>query len=155
MKPEADVFKSLSDETRLRILNLLLNGSSLCVCEMVDALRIPQYQMSRHLVVLKNAGLVNFDKRGRWAYYVLTSSESANRELFRFLAGYLKGETFAGDLKRLALRLSLRNDDQCVVGFVSENEFVKLGRRGKNRAMEPASIEIASVENGVTNPANE
>jgi ArsR family transcriptional regulator len=65
------VLKSLSDETRLRIINLLYE-KELCVCDIMEVLQIPQTKASRHLSYLKNAGLVTDRKQGQWVYYSLT-----------------------------------------------------------------------------------
>ena len=67
-----DMFKAFSDETRIRILHLLTKGE-LCVCDLVDILKIPQSKISRHLSTLKNAGMFNCRKDGLWAYYSLSS----------------------------------------------------------------------------------
>ena len=69
-----DVLKSLSDETRLRILNLLYDRE-LCVCDVMDTLQISQAKASRHLIYLKNAGLVKDRKHAQWAYYALTRDD--------------------------------------------------------------------------------
>ena len=69
-----DVLKSLSDETRLRILNLLYDRE-LCVCDVMETLQISQAKASRHLIYLKNAGLVKDRKHAQWAYYTLTRDE--------------------------------------------------------------------------------
>lgn len=66
-----DVLKSLSDETRLRILNLLYE-KELCVCDIMETLQISQAKASRHLIYLKNAGLVKDRKRAQWVYYSLS-----------------------------------------------------------------------------------
>lgn len=68
------VLKSLSDETRLRILNLLYERE-LCVCDVMETLQISQAKASRHLIYLKNAGLVKDRKHAQWAYYTLTRDE--------------------------------------------------------------------------------
>jgi len=60
--------KSLSDETRLRILNLLLEREC-CVCEVVQALDISQTRASRNLNLLYNAGLVKLRREGLWSLY--------------------------------------------------------------------------------------
>jgi ArsR family transcriptional regulator, arsenate/arsenite/antimonite-responsive transcriptional repressor len=73
------VFKALADETRLRILHLLLQGE-LCVCEMVEVLGASQSKASRHLAVLRNAGLVEDRREGAWVYYSLSSPRSAAHE---------------------------------------------------------------------------
>jgi ArsR family transcriptional regulator, arsenate/arsenite/antimonite-responsive transcriptional repressor len=68
MKSIADILKSLSDETRLRIINLLY-VKELCVCDIIETLNITQTKASRHLQYLKNAGLVKDRKHAQWVYY--------------------------------------------------------------------------------------
>lgn len=63
-----DVLKALSDETRLRILNILYE-QELCVCDIMEALQISQAKASRHLIYMKNAGLVKDRKHAQWVYY--------------------------------------------------------------------------------------
>ena len=74
MEKLLDVLKSLSDETRLRILNLLYE-KELCVCDVMETLQISQAKASRHLIYLKNAGLVKDRKHAQWAYYALARDE--------------------------------------------------------------------------------
>lgn len=62
--------KALSDETRLRILNIL-RGGPLCVCEIEAILEISQSNASRHLSKLTNANLVNYYKEAKFIYYKL------------------------------------------------------------------------------------
>ena len=62
------VFHALSDEPRLRILERLRGGER-CVCELTDALDAAQSRLSFHLKALKDAGLVNDRREGRWMYY--------------------------------------------------------------------------------------
>lgn len=69
------VFKALSDETRLRIF-LLLGEGELCVCQIQVALAMPQTKISRHLTVLRHAGLVTARRDGLWMYYSRAESES-------------------------------------------------------------------------------
>lgn len=64
----AGLFKTLSDPTRLRLLNLLACGET-CVCELTDTLRVVQPKASRHLAQLKRAGLVEARRDGKWTYY--------------------------------------------------------------------------------------
>jgi len=127
MMQESEVFRALADETRLRVLNLfLLSDESLCVCEIVDALKIPQYNVSKHLTLLKHAGLVDVEKEGLWGYYHLKQDEPRNCALFGFLKGFLTGETFEADRRNLDIRLLLREEGKCVVGFVPEAELLRL-----------------------------
>ena len=127
MIQHTNVFKALAEETRLRVLNLfLVSEEPLCVCEIVDALKIPQYNVSKHLMLLKHAGLVDVEKEGLWGYYHLRSNEPKNAALFNFLKTFLTGETFETDRRNLEVRLLLREEGKCVVGFVPETELLKL-----------------------------
>jgi len=108
MNHDLEIFKACADETRLRILVLLGQGQ-LCVCEIVDVLDMPQGKVSRHLAVLRRAGLVEDERRGTWIHYSLRGSGSGSGEstpLTRRLIAYLKGEARAHevsccDLERL------------------------------------------------------
>src|SRR5947208_3957349 len=64
------LLKALADETRLRILGLLLTGE-VCVCHIHESLRIPQSKASRHLAYLRRAGLVETRRDGLWIHYRL------------------------------------------------------------------------------------
>lgn len=79
MKNEAAIFKALADETRLRILLLLLYGE-LCVCEIIAALEMPQSTISRHLAYLKRTGWVRDRKQGVWMYYHLNAGGDGLRK---------------------------------------------------------------------------
>ena len=70
-----DILKALSDETRLRIINLLYERE-LCVCEIMETLEISQAKASRHLIYLKNAGLVKDRKQAQWAHYSFRKDEN-------------------------------------------------------------------------------
>ena len=63
-------FYALSDETRLRVVQLLADGER-CVCEIQAALGASQSRLSFHLKVLRDAGLVNDRRAGRWVHYSL------------------------------------------------------------------------------------
>ena len=64
------LFKALADETRLRILGLLLAGE-VCVCDIHVTLKIPQPKASRHLAYLRRSGLVRTRREGLWIHYRL------------------------------------------------------------------------------------
>lgn len=63
--------KALADQTRLRILNLLAQKPELCVCELTEALALAQPKISRHLAILREAGLLLDRKAGLWVHYRL------------------------------------------------------------------------------------
>jgi ArsR family transcriptional regulator len=64
------LFRALADETRLRILGLLLTGE-VCVCDIHESLKIPQSKASRHLAYLRRSGLVDTRRSGLWIHYRL------------------------------------------------------------------------------------
>ncbi|MGN7614434.1 metalloregulator ArsR/SmtB family transcription factor, partial [Magnetococcales bacterium HHB-1] len=70
MQP-TDLFKQLSDGTRLRIIVLLFQEEELCVCELVHALEAPQPAISRNLGKLRKEGLLQSRRRGVWIHYRL------------------------------------------------------------------------------------
>ncbi len=65
----SETFKALSDETRLRIITLLMENEELCVCDFVGALGETQSKVSRHLRYLYHAGLVDDRRDGLWMHY--------------------------------------------------------------------------------------
>lgn len=68
----ARLFHALSDVTRLDIVRLLRNGEK-CVCDLTDALDAAQSRLSFHLKTLKDAGIVDDRREGRWIYYTLNA----------------------------------------------------------------------------------
>ena len=96
-----NVFKALSDETRLRILKLLENGE-LCVCDIVAALDMVQPKVSFHLAALKEAGLIKDRKHGKWTHYRLDDSDIFRRFLLLSVLEKIPKESVSEDRKRLA-----------------------------------------------------
>lgn len=77
MHDVAQFFKVLADPSRVALLWLLRSHPELCVCDLMQALEIPQSRASRHLATLKHAGLVSDRKQGAWSYYQLRGPETA------------------------------------------------------------------------------
>lgn len=73
IRAEHEVFRAMANEDRLRILEVLRSGES-CGCELMVALDAPQSTVSTHLRNLRDAGLVNTRKKGRWTYYRIADS---------------------------------------------------------------------------------
>jgi ArsR family transcriptional regulator, arsenate/arsenite/antimonite-responsive transcriptional repressor len=71
-KKAVALFHALSDETRLALLERLRDGEQ-CVCELTDAMQTGQSRLSFHLKVLKDAGLIEDRREGRWMYYSLSA----------------------------------------------------------------------------------
>lgn len=116
-------FRALADTTRLRLLVALVSAEKpVCVCELVYALQIPQYRVSKHLAVLARAGLVEGHHRGTWVRYSTSTALAAPfRECMLALS---VTEPYRGDHARLRDRMLLRNSEgTCVVGFVPDREL--------------------------------
>jgi len=84
----SSAFHALSDPTRLELINRLAGGEQ-CVCELTDALRTGQSRLSFHLKVLKDAGLIQDRREGRWMYYMLV--EEAFEEVEELIRTLRKG----------------------------------------------------------------
>jgi DNA-binding transcriptional ArsR family regulator len=65
----SETLKAIADPNRLRILNLLAGGRTLCVCDLEEILGLNQSNLSRHLAKLRESDLVTCQKRGLYAYY--------------------------------------------------------------------------------------
>jgi ArsR family transcriptional regulator len=76
VRPLTRLFRALGDETRLRIVALLSHGE-LCVCHIETALDLNQSTASRHLGILKSAGVVDSRRDGTWVYYAITEQDHA------------------------------------------------------------------------------
>ncbi len=74
MREAVRAFKALSDETRLRIINILLEREC-CVCEVVQVLAISQTRASRNLGILHDAGFLQMRKAGLWSLYSIDLEE--------------------------------------------------------------------------------
>jgi ArsR family transcriptional regulator len=94
MSPEgaeatADLFKALADPSRVRVVNLLaVSDEPVCVCNLTELLGVGQPTVSFHMKKLMDAGLLDREQRGIWAYYSLR--EDARRrlgEVLRFEGG--------------------------------------------------------------------
>ncbi len=95
---ELKVFKALSHETRIRILELLSEGE-LTVSELTAEFDLAQPSISRHLAILKNAALVRRQRAGQCVYYGL-DAEELHRSLHTFVARFRRRELEPGDEAR-------------------------------------------------------
>ncbi|RJQ16208.1 MAG: ArsR family transcriptional regulator [Nitrospiraceae bacterium] len=85
--------KALSDETRVRILKLL-GHRELCVCQLMSVLGMGQSTVSKHLGILRNAGLVEVRKEWTWAFYKISEDAAHiyNRSFLSVLSSVLKDD---------------------------------------------------------------
>ncbi|MEW6599337.1 MAG: metalloregulator ArsR/SmtB family transcription factor [Nitrospirota bacterium] len=88
------IFKALSDETRLKILSLMKDGE-ICVCDIAETLGMTQPNISFHLSMLKEAGLIKDRKNGRWIHYSLAESDMFIRFLLMGVFERMSGKTLS------------------------------------------------------------
>jgi ArsR family transcriptional regulator, arsenate/arsenite/antimonite-responsive transcriptional repressor len=105
------LFKALGDETRLRIVALLSHGE-LCVCHLEDALAVSQPNVSRHLGILRMAGIVEHRREGSWVYYRLATQADPDCELQlkTLMRTFSKRSVLRKDLERL---VKVRGPESC------------------------------------------
>lgn len=114
MQQLADRLKGLSDPTRLRMLALLDIGE-LCICDLMEALDLPQSKVSRHMSFLRKGGWVTSQRKGKWVYYALAvPADQMQIELLAVLREHLP-ELAAGVEDRARLRdyLKTKTADAC------------------------------------------
>ena len=98
------LFRALSDSTRLRCLALLAREGELCVCELTQALNVPQPRVSRHLAQLRDCALVRDRRRGQWVFYRFETNncpEWVTTVVTTTLNEVSREAPFAADLERL------------------------------------------------------
>lgn len=113
--PEVKALKALGDETRIRAV-LALRDHELCVCQIVELLELAPSTVSKHLQILKEAGLVGYRKMGRWVYYRLSESDAKgvpNAALNMILATAQHTQLAKADRQRLKEILRLDPEDLC------------------------------------------
>lgn len=134
MKEYVEALKALADETRLRIIRLLVvNRTAMCVCELVDSLEERQYNVSRHLQILEACGLIEEEKDGRWVYYTVPRARDGfARALCRAVAELPATEdTLEADQRRFQERMQLREGGRCRIGI--QKAYLIGGRRHGQR----------------------
>jgi len=96
-----ELFKSLGDENRLRIINLLME-SELCVCEIEVILKMTQSNVSRHLNKLKSNDIISSSKDAQWVYYKISDKfKNENKLLYEYLKNEFKSsDLFLKDVER-------------------------------------------------------
>lgn len=83
---------ALNDETRLKLLRFIDTHGAVCVCDIESAFGMIQSRISRHLKILKDAGFLRVERKGRWAYYSIRSPLDAFRQNVLTEISYLEME---------------------------------------------------------------
>lgn len=100
---QTETFHMLSDATRLRALSLIEQEGSICVCELVYALELSQPKISRHLLALRDAGLVVSHRQAQWVFYTINPvlADWQQQVLSAAMAGLNNEQLIRDDKKRL------------------------------------------------------
>lgn len=109
------ILQSLGDRTRLRLLRLLVAhpNEEACLCEFSDSIQEPEYNVSRHLKILRQAGLLSATKEGRWVYHRLVA-ESAVAPFYELVSAIDDLDAvFREDSKRFRAEINKRTSSRC------------------------------------------
>jgi ArsR family transcriptional regulator len=128
MQSLSEVFKALSDETRLQIIALLSDGEELCVCDLVGGLGQTQSKISRHLRYLYHAGLVEDRRDGLWMHYRISSRLSPGQRAILDTLVDVMAEAERNELRqRLQDWLVRKQEDSLSCGDVRTLADVRTG----------------------------
>jgi DNA-binding transcriptional ArsR family regulator len=124
MRTAARLFSALSDESRLRLLYALRHGE-LCVCQLIALMELAPSTVSKHLSLLRDAGLVDSRKNGRWVYYRLAVHPEFP----------VMGKRAAPLFQSLATSLQIKSDDRKLKAICRESmdDLCKRQSRKKGR----------------------
>jgi ArsR family transcriptional regulator, arsenate/arsenite/antimonite-responsive transcriptional repressor len=109
------ITNALADENRLRLL-MSLNGHELCVCKLVDFIGLSDSTVSKHMSILRQAGLVESRKKGRWVYYRLANEEVSPlaKKALEFAFEQLRGDrVVSSDVTRINEIMSKDDGTAC------------------------------------------
>ena len=108
------ITKALSDETRVRALMVLVGGE-LCLCQIIETLGLAPSTVSKHMSILRNAGLVETRKQARWIYYRLVDRESQSEyAILNWLEKHLKKDKrISDDIKKLRRIRKISKNELC------------------------------------------
>lgn len=110
------IFKALSDTTRLKIMWLLFTVDlKISVSEIVDVLEESPCNVSKHLKILKNVGLIHEKKDGRWSFYYYIERDNKFHKHIQNTILQIPNELMEEEVYRCKKRLSMRIDGKCVL----------------------------------------
>lgn len=117
------IFKALSDETRLRIINVLQQCNGCCVCDLEKVLEESQPKISRHLAYLRRENLVKDERCGTMIIYSLDSSKLINQQILNFLQTIFCGKS------------EFEKDRQAFKQLMNEDKLSSLDKNGGDRSV--------------------
>lgn len=106
--------KALADETRVRIL-LLLEEEEACVCELMSLFKMTQSRISHHLIMLRRAGFLQSEQRGKWNYYMLArnSAGGTNMQLLEVIRTSFENNPLANNDRQSFREVTKRIRKSC------------------------------------------
>ena len=109
-----EIFKALSDQTRFRIICILLNAKEeLCECDLADILNLPQYNISKHLTLLDSSNLIKKRKEGRWVYLSISDYlDKFNSEVLNSFS-HIPEEINIADIEKMNELVLSKNSERC------------------------------------------
>jgi ArsR family transcriptional regulator len=82
----AQIFKACADESRLRILHLIFQNGEMCISDLEKILEFTQAKTSRHLIYLKNSGILSYRRYNHWVFYQLKDEvDEIIKQIFSFV----------------------------------------------------------------------
>ena len=109
-----EIFQALSDPFRIRIVHLMIHVGELCLCELSESMDEPEYKLSRHMKVLKNAGIITSERDGKWIYHSLVIDQSFLNSIYAGIIEFPNSEKQSKeDLKSFNKRKLLRDNGRC------------------------------------------
>ena len=104
MDEEVHLFKALAEVTRLRLAIILAHRGETCVCDLAKAIEAPDFKISRHLGIMKSAGLVIARREGTWMHYQLSPADSELKKQLQtcLLSSFSENKQAQADLKRIS-----------------------------------------------------
>ena len=110
MNSAPSFFRALGDETRWRIVRLVMDRA-LCVCELADIMGMPQSSVSSHVQIIRKAGLLESERCGKWTYFRIHPKHFPL--LSRIIQDLPNGADHKSDLEKAKARLTDRANTCC------------------------------------------
>ena len=110
-----NITKALSDENRVRAL-MMLAGGELCVCQIIEMLGLAPSTVSKHMSILRQSGLVQVRKQGRWMYYGLAGKDAPvqiKQAIDWVISNTTNDLKIQQDKKRLQKLLTIDKEELC------------------------------------------
>ncbi len=142
MQDFLSITKALSDENRVRVL-MALNIGELCVCQIIELLKLAPSTVSKHMSILKHARLVEGEKNGKWVYYHLADdAPKAAAEAIEWAKRHLVSEaTIKRDIKNLKTIMNQHPVEVC-----RKQKASRVARTADDRAISIAKHTFSDAE---------